>query len=361
LHAEFAITRPQVVPLFRLLPEELLYMDLSRHRPLCNFEIQLMNGVGSRHVFHISGLRLHDAHRATVKLVGAYDSVVKNKYVVGQEDDIVVRYENTRPVTAQLRCHEVKFKPLVFDKVLSLFHFEFQRPESPTQADYSGVHACRLHIQGNEEIVAISEIFTVVVPRVPFWIQTREPYGADYTGSLKTRAEEHLRAPLVLAEYRVTNPSPFSRRLRIGKNPRYVLVESFGNYKSIQLISKTRTRTGDVRVAGGVVERDEATYRQYRLEPGEGLTAQMTISIRLPGCAPEYRGGRERQVGRFDSLRFAVDPLQLEEVLENGESMGAVSLPELARVFIPPRLNLSHEKLDNLVQTGPAPCGWSFR
>ncbi|NJL24073.1 MAG: hypothetical protein HC902_02080, partial [Calothrix sp. SM1_5_4] len=153
------------VPVFRILPEEYLATDLNALRPQCSFEFHIFNDAGSRHIFSFTAFKISDTSEARARLTnnGRTPSTSRWRHLPERPEGIKLRYANQAAASARILCQDFSLDPLPFDAVLAMDHFDFSGRASVERP----IQLCRAVIAAQGELVALSPLFEVVLPRRP--------------------------------------------------------------------------------------------------------------------------------------------------------------------------------------------------
>jgi hypothetical protein len=330
------------LPVWLLLPEAILGEDIGSLD--CEFELNLFNGAGSNHVFNIPPVSIQEARPASVAL-GGEPPEAGLRYDLAQLQSVRARFANQSAAAAHVACRDFALRPLPFESVIDLSHFDFLGPiqnQSEEQRPPRRLQSCRVVISEHGERRAISRIFQIVLPRPGLKIESQPaPLRAPATIS---SAAETLNAVtggmrLILAAWKITNTDQIQRIFRIPE-------------AGFRLTLNMFMEMGDspVSISRFAIANMPYTFPWIHLERNPADGVRSGVIALSPGESAELfavlaPAGQMRcksvMIKPKGLLLNGFETLQLDEVSAEGDKLAAIRLEigepiELSPVTLPP-------------------------
>ncbi len=220
LVGRFTVNAHRPLKIFQVIPQDLLFDDLSAVAVECGWELTLFNEVGSRHIMTINNVLLADQQPAGVTLENpASDEKIKTLHA-SKMNGVKLRYSNQEPAATEVICRDVTFDPLQFEKVLDLNQFDLRKPharpgKSENIAAEKPLQSCRVVVSEAGAIRQISALIQIQIPRRPLEIKVKQilPLKIPIEFIYTLMRDTHL-----YAEALIKNPDTSMRTLRIPKS-----------------------------------------------------------------------------------------------------------------------------------------------
>ncbi len=225
--------------LMQLLPPEILAVDLMQTPSECSIEFAIYNASGSNHIFKILNVNLTDSQPAQVRVEreNMGSPTRPSRIVFGDLKDIRIRWTNQEPSVAQIICQDLFYRARPFSEVMNIADFDLRFHELYSRRpigtlERHPIQKCRLVIRQNSKPVAISPLFELLLPRQPLQITSDMPLNtsAPKETAKTTKATDDFfqkRSSIVFAQFKIYNPEPARRWIRISKKAAKLNVEVF--------------------------------------------------------------------------------------------------------------------------------------
>lgn len=310
-------------PLHRVLPEEIVLVDLTATPVSCGFEITLFNAVGSRHIFPLASSTISEVVAAPVTLESQGSTV--QSFTVGQSSRVVIRWNNPDVAQAQLRCQDATFSALPFHKVLDLGDFNFKEPalRQPKQTDALArqpAQLCRLMFSQANKVAEVSPLFHLLLPIDDLQVQATEPKAQLPTsarvGNARRESQNFFNgASAPTATVTLQNPHPVRRKVRVtGPQLDAQFISLFVNTKHGHIaVPRTRPVSLKLQNSQNALVHTFSNHWLVELEPG----GHATWTVANPN--PQRRSYGLSCTKEPDAVQIQIQtPVRFELLSENG-------------------------------------------
>jgi hypothetical protein len=323
---------PESIPLFQILPEEVLGHDL-KDGVECSFEFRLFNRAGSQHIFSLAALNVSESSEKPPVWIGRDsqpDEPGRLRVFAQNLNELKLRYQNTQAAAVTILCGDFHVATLPFEQVLGVDHFDFRVPLLwPSIKSTEPAEICRAVVFERGEIAALSPLFEVVMPHKSFQISINQAY-ADWT-MLTPNILNDLNAyngqsqPLTLATFEIQNQESV---------PRYIQIDDTSAAASLDLWFSQDTNTTwdslpgasvNLVVSGGKSHGGTPPAVQYEIPPKGTLQLRVMLPARI-AC----RNVQSRKYTYIRMLWAQVPALPgVREIDERGQDLGVLPMPEI--------------------------------
>lgn len=208
---EFSLNPHAPIKIFQVLPTDLLTADLKNLKYDCGFELVLINGVGSRHIYQIPTVPILDEQRTGIKIERAGHDEQVERISTRMLESLRARFDDQGE--AEILCTDVKLTKLPFTRVIDLGSFDFSKPK--LKADRPEfilqdrpLQACRILLRKNEALKQVSDRILIQFPQNPLLVQqapVENPSDSQKMIFFKG-------APLPVAQVLISNPDKMGKR-----------------------------------------------------------------------------------------------------------------------------------------------------
>ncbi len=345
---EIGVPNPKRVPIFQLVPQELLLVDLHAIPVSCDFKLILSNGTGSRHIFVVATTSVSDNGRADVAI----------------SSDSIARYPSWEAGKAAGICNDMTTPELEFRQAIQVSYFDFESPiprEGRTRENIleRAAQICRIGIFESGRLVAVSKKFEKVLSRVPVQVRVdmHAPTDVD-RGNVATYdyfpfINGSLQKELI--RFSIVNPDSIPRRIAIPK------ARFTGNYEIFSNDSRTQPKPSRY-----LATRDWLYYSVHESEDVKVKDAGENWIVTLNGpnatvgisvfSAPAH--GRCWGTKLFGILISPSQPMAVSEVMEDGRLINSVSLNLQDKVVIGGGRDSSRAHMNTAESIPNSYCEW---
>lgn len=339
------------LPVWRLMPEGLLNSEIANLE--CAFELNLFNGAGSNHLFHISEVPIQERNEPRIHLERRPGLQRGERLDFMNLNGVRVRFRNRSPALGQVVCQDISLRNLPFEQASDLSQFDFLNPESGHDAiALRPLQACRVYILENGDRVAMSSLFRILLPRQALRVEdlpvaarlVSNPFNLDKVVRAVAGGQS-----LPVQEWRITNTGENTRRLRLPTQGFATSVNAYVRYNYSthpfqDLVYDTRWLH---------VIRDPAdgsSTPELQLAPGQAVVVQATLVP--PG--PIFCSAGAVNVISLGLTDF--EPLAIDEISAEGEALESLKLKVTPLQLISP--SLPKDMTIPQIPSNEAPCSW---
>ena len=287
--AKTKVNGDQPIPLFQVLPEELLLMDLGQKNIQCVIQVSLWNEARDRHNFDWHGhlIGAPDANARLERQGRAVDERELGDLLPSRMGDFRLRFQEEERSLAHLACSDFSLPLLEFNHSLVLDEFDASavqlRPGRPAiSTELHTRQNCRIFIErkSDRRKLATSPRFVLNLsePRLRF---SAMPIANE--NHLLTALREGKKSPLVRIQ--IHNPSLSPRRVRLtgSENLATDLLIPFGDtsFLSSETIRQGLQCTGGTYIQSDVPpDNHDKTDSTWSLAAGQTLTLELSFRTR---------------------------------------------------------------------------------
>ncbi len=214
-----------LIPLFQILPAEVVASDLKQQPVTCSLEITLKNAQGSKHIFNLSHAVIRDERRTKAFLLRNSEPVLNPRERISYKDIDGVKLRDSAHTIGQagILCEDAKTKKIPFVNVADLVGFDLERMEIyPNRIqnvlEQKPLQICRVAIFKDNLIHSITPVFELLLRRPPLKVLASNlPYRTP-TQAPAAIARLMQGGGLHTGEYNIINPSRVPRWVRVPKH-----------------------------------------------------------------------------------------------------------------------------------------------